>query len=87
MNSQPTSTQRRFIEAVARGLLIGVVLGAVFLAGFILRGRVPATAQEKNTGDFPLLSEVESLLKPTICVICRPTKNWNTRLSGGIWAG
>lgn len=62
MNSQPTSNQRRFIEAVVRGLLIGVVLGAVFLAGFVLRGRVPATAQEKNTGDFALLSEVESLV-------------------------
>ena len=37
MNSQPISNQRRFIEAVVRGLLIGAVLGGVFLAGFILR--------------------------------------------------
>ena len=62
MNSQPISNQRRFIEAVVRGLLIGAVLGGVFLAGFILRGRVPVTAQEKNTGDFALLNEVEGLV-------------------------
>jgi carboxyl-terminal processing protease len=62
MNSQPMSNRRRFIEAVVRGLLIGAVLGGVFLAGFILRGRVPVTAQEKSTTDFALLDEVENLV-------------------------
>ncbi len=63
MAHRPISTRRRFIEAAARGMLIGVLLGAVFLAGFILRGHVPATAQEKTDTDFPLLGEVESLLE------------------------
>jgi len=44
-------------------MLIGVLLGAVFLAGFVLRGHVPATAQEKTDPDFPLLGEVENLLE------------------------
>jgi carboxyl-terminal processing protease len=62
MNPNPGLTQRRFLEAVARGMLVGAVLGAVFLAGFVIRGRVPATAQEKNTGQFALLGEVENLV-------------------------
>jgi carboxyl-terminal processing protease len=62
MRQNPISTQRRFFEAITRGMLIGTVLSAVFLAGFIIRGHVPATAQEKSSEQFVLLSEVGNLL-------------------------
>jgi carboxyl-terminal processing protease len=62
MRHHPVSTQRRFFAAIARGMLIGTVLSAVFLAGFVIRGRVPATAQEKNGEQFVLLNEVGNLL-------------------------
>ncbi len=57
------STTRAWFEAIARGALMGIVLGGVFLAGFIIRGRVPATAQEKSSDLFPLLSEVQNLVE------------------------
>jgi len=58
-----TTSRRRLFQAVLRGLLTGVVLSAAFLAGFILRGRVPATAQgQPSDTQFPLLSEVSALL-------------------------
>lgn len=52
---------RRVLSAVARGALIGLLLGAVFLAGFVIRGRVPATAQSDSNENqkFPLLAEVQ----------------------------
>jgi carboxyl-terminal processing protease len=56
-------TRRRILEAMARGVLAGLVLSAVFVAGFIVRGRVPAIAQDKDQGGFPLLSEVKNLVE------------------------
>jgi carboxyl-terminal processing protease len=54
--------RRRLLEAIGRGVLMGIVLSAFFLAGFIVRGHVPATAQEKNDEQFPLLREVGTLV-------------------------
>jgi carboxyl-terminal processing protease len=50
------------LNAVARGMLIGIVLSAAFLAGFVVRGWDSATAQEKPGEQFALLDEVQSLL-------------------------
>lgn len=52
----------RLLDAVARGVLIGIVLSAAFLAGFVVRGWDSATAQEKPGEQFALLHEVQSLL-------------------------
>jgi len=60
---QSVFSQRRLIDAVARGILTGLVLSAVFLAGFIVRGQVPVTAQEKSESDFALLAEVKSRIE------------------------
>lgn len=60
---QSRGFRRRLIEAMARGVLAGIALSAVFLAGFILRGQVPATAQEKPDEPFSLLREVKDLLE------------------------
>ncbi len=64
MNSQQVS-RRRVAVAVMRGAVIGLLMGAVFLAGFIVRGHVPATAQTNNSegGQFPLLTEVDRLVE------------------------
>jgi len=64
MNSQQVS-RRRVAGAVMRGAGIGLLMGAVFLAGFIVRGHVPATAQTNNSegGQFPLLTEVDRLVE------------------------
>jgi carboxyl-terminal processing protease len=48
---------------VGRGILTGVVLSVIFLAGFMLRDRLPATAQSENRTDaHPLLAEVKNLV-------------------------
>ncbi|WP_162910071.1 S41 family peptidase [Aggregatilinea lenta] len=44
-------------------MLTGLILAAFFLAGFVVRGQVPATAQSKQDTEFPLLSEVEQLVE------------------------
>lgn len=60
--TQQANPGRRFVDAIMRGVLAGVVLSAVFLAGFVVRGRVPATAQDQTSDGFVLLQEVEGLL-------------------------
>lgn len=55
--------RRRWIEAVVRGVLLGLVLSAVFLAGFFLGERLPADAQGRQKTSFSLLAEVRDLLK------------------------
>lgn len=62
-NQNLTASRRRVFEAIGRGLLIGIVLGAAFLAGFIIRGHMPATAQERTVDQFALLNEVQDLLQ------------------------
>ena len=59
----PVPFKRRLANALARGAFVGVVLGAAFLAGFVLRDRMPATAQVGAGDQFPLLDEVEHLLE------------------------
>lgn len=54
-----TVSKRRVIDAVGRGVLAGIVLSAVFIAGFVVNG---VTAQEKPDREFPLLAEVQDLL-------------------------
>ena len=44
-------------------MLTGLILAAFFLAGFVVRGQVPATAQSKQDTDFPVLTEVELLVQ------------------------
>ena len=56
-------SRRRIVEAVGRGMLTGLILAAFFLAGFVVRGQVPATAQSKQDTDFPVLTEVELLVQ------------------------
>lgn len=56
-------SRRRIIEAIGRGMLTGLILAAFFLAGFVVRGQVPATAQSKQDTDFPVLTEVELLVQ------------------------
>ncbi len=59
---QKRNFRRRLFEAMGRGLVTGLILSAVFLAGFVVRGHIPATAQEKSDQQFPLLGEVKSLV-------------------------
>lgn len=56
-------SKRRIVEAVGRGMLTGLILAAFFLAGFVVRGQVPATAQSKQNTEFPVLAEVEQLVQ------------------------
>lgn len=56
-------SKRRIVEAVGQGMLTGLILAAFFLAGFVVRGQVPATAQSKQNTEFPVLAEVEQLVQ------------------------
>ena len=60
--TQDSQVRRRLLDAVARGMLAGIVLSAVFLAGFIVRGWDSAIAQDQTSDQFALLSEVQALL-------------------------
>ncbi len=58
-----TGKSRRYLlDAITRGVLTGLVLSIAFLAGFIVRDRVPVTAQERSSEQFPLLDEVKNLV-------------------------
>ena len=59
-----SSTRRRLVDTLIRGVLAGIVLSAVFLAGFFLGGQMPVGAQNSDgRGEFPLLDEARSLLQ------------------------
>lgn len=57
------SSRKLWVDAVMRGVLAGLVLSAVFLAGFLVSDRLPADAQAKQDVSYPLLAEVQSLLE------------------------
>jgi len=58
------SRKSRLAWAAVRGILTGLVISGVFLAGFLLRGEVPAAADEEgDKPEFPLLVEVKELLE------------------------
>jgi carboxyl-terminal processing protease len=61
MTEKPTPGQR-WLQAIARGILSGVIISAAFLVGFIVRGHVPATAQNSDSQAFQLLTEAQDLL-------------------------
>src|SRR5512140_3376558 len=60
------------IAALMRGVTIGIVLGLVFAAGFVVRGTIPPAAAslltppslipESAVGQYPLLTQVQTLL-------------------------
>ena len=57
------SAKKRLAEAITRGIVNGLLLSVVFLAGFVIRGHVPVTAQEEPAAEsFPLLAEVTHFL-------------------------
>lgn len=60
---QGRTSKRRIAESIGQGMLTGVLLAVVFLAGFFVRGQVPATAQSQRDSEFPLLAEVEQLVE------------------------
>lgn len=68
----PASFRRRLANALARGALLGALLGTAFFAGFVLRDRVPATAQERSAAPFGLLEEVEHLLEQNYLRVLPP---------------
>lgn len=58
------SRKSRLARAAVRGMLTGAVISGVFLAGFLLRGQVPAAADDEgDQPEFPLLVEVKELLE------------------------
>ena len=54
------------VRAALRGILIGVALAVVFMAGFLFRGTMPLVAagatQNSEVGSYPLLTEAQKLL-------------------------
>jgi carboxyl-terminal processing protease len=63
MKPNPTST-RLISGTVARGILVGCMMSAAFLAGFFVRDRSSVIAQEQTGGEnFPLLAEVRQLVE------------------------
>lgn len=74
MDRNPISKQR-IVHSVARGIITGIVLGTVFLAGFVIRGQMPVTAQEVVDSHFPLLEEVKNLLHDNYLREIPPDKN------------
>lgn len=60
---QNTIPQRVWFDAVIRGVVAGLILSVVFLAGFLVADRLPAGAQVKHEVSFPLLAEVHGLLE------------------------
>src|SRR5258708_9682718 len=63
-----TQTRSNVTTAVVNGVLFGLLLSAVFVAGFWFRGTptgarfVPSTGTDSAVGSYPLLTEVQNLL-------------------------
>ncbi len=77
-----SSVRQHLVDALIRGVLAGVVLSAVFLAGFFLGGQWTANAQPTiGQGEFPLLNEVRYLLQTNYL---RPLPDARTMEHGAI---
>ncbi|MCC7447163.1 MAG: S41 family peptidase [Anaerolineae bacterium] len=67
LTSNPT---RSMVGAVARGVLVGLGIGVVFVAGFLFRGAMPGVSAglpllatpDSEVGSYPLLAEVQNRL-------------------------
>jgi carboxyl-terminal processing protease len=58
------SRKSRLMLAAVRGIVTGVVLGGMFLAGYLLRDQAPVAATvDAEENEFPLLHEVKDLLE------------------------
>lgn len=58
------SRKSRLMLAAVRGIVTGVVLGGMFLAGYLLRDQAPVAANvDAEENEFPLLHEVKDLLE------------------------
>src|SRR5215475_10466760 len=63
-----TRTRSNLLVALVNGVLFGLLLSAVFVAGFWFRGTpagarvAPAQGTESAVGNYPLLTEVQNLL-------------------------
>ncbi len=68
-----SQSKKSMVAALARGTLIGIVLSAVFVAGYLFRGIAPLPAAAANmpvlanttsqtVGQYPLLTQVQQLL-------------------------
>jgi len=58
------SRKSRLMLAAVRGIVTGVVLGGMFLAGYLLHDQAPVAANvDAEENEFPLLHEVKDLLE------------------------
>ncbi len=55
-------TQRRWLQAVAQGVMLGLLVSAIFIAGIFVGDRFSVDAQDRREPGFELLGEVEDLL-------------------------
>lgn len=55
-------TKRRWLQAVTQGVIIGLLVSAIFVAGIFVGDRLPVDAQDPQESSFELLAEVEDLL-------------------------
>src|SRR5438128_1939761 len=64
-------TRSNAVMAIGRGVLVGLVLGVMFIAGFLLGTRSPASASllaqavatpDSEVGSYPLLTQAQTLL-------------------------
>jgi len=53
----------KLLQAIWRGIALGILLGAMFTIGYLFRDWIPATAQHAPAQDFEILKEVDRLLR------------------------
>ncbi|NDJ77206.1 MAG: S41 family peptidase [Chloroflexi bacterium] len=54
--------QEHWLETTTRGVLLGLMMAAVFFAGYIIRGEVTTTAENDNNGQNSLINDVRGFL-------------------------
>src|SRR5947207_3010536 len=68
-----TQSKNGMLAALARGLVIGILLSAVFIAGYLFRGIMPlpaaaasipmlSSANAQTVGQYPLLTQAQQLI-------------------------